>query len=295
VSGFERRVSGMKSLVAACVVMFSVGGFAAVAQEPVAGRSPTMNTEAAISAQLIGKPLLLRGFWVEDELKFDDAGLPASEYPVGSFTEAGFDAQKVTLKSDHLTITGQRVALVFDAAGNARRVPMTRSKMFSKSPERVTIEIDGHGDGDFDKELNAIFADRLSDIASSLPDYWQPFATRHSADSTETLEAMPSFPTKQDAKASHVGGNVKPPKLLKSVDPKFSETARQQKFSGNVEIYLWVGEDGLPSHIRIVRPVGMGLDERAVAAISQYRFAPATRDGQPVMVDLYVDVNFRIF
>jgi protein TonB len=66
------------------------------------------------------------------------------------------------------------------------------------------------------------------------------------------------------------------------------------RYTGNVEVYFWVGPDGIPSHVSIVAPVGLGLDEKAVGAVTQYRFAPATRDGQPVTVDLYVDVNFQI-
>ena len=56
-----------------------------------------------------------------------------------------------------------------------------------------------------------------------------------------------------------------------------------------------MGTDGLPTHIEIVRPVGLGLDEMAAAAVSGYKFSPATRDGQPVKVDLYVEVNFQIY
>lgn len=59
-------------------------------------------------------------------------------------------------------------------------------------------------------------------------------------------------------------------------------------------MYLYVGADGKPSHVRVVRPVGMGLDEKAVDAVRQYRFKPAMKDGKPVQVDLYVDVNFQI-
>jgi protein TonB len=93
----------------------------------------------------------------------------------------------------------------------------------------------------------------------------------------------------------HIGGGVSKPVVLYSVEPEFSEEARKAKFSGNVEVYLWVDEDGRPSHIRIVRGVGMGLDEKAVEAVRQYRFKPAMKDGKPVKVDLYIDVNFQIF
>jgi protein TonB len=95
--------------------------------------------------------------------------------------------------------------------------------------------------------------------------------------------------------AMHIGGAVLAPKLVYSVDPEFSEEARKAKFSGNVEVYLWVDENGSPSHVRVVRGVGMGLDEKAVEAVRQYKFKPATKNGKPVTVDMYVDVNFQIF
>jgi len=93
----------------------------------------------------------------------------------------------------------------------------------------------------------------------------------------------------------HVGGSVKPPVLTFSVDPEFSEEARKAKFSGNVQVYLYVDEQGNPSHVRVVRGVGMGLDEKAVEAVRQYKFKPAMQNGKPVKVDLYIDVNFQIF
>ncbi len=93
---------------------------------------------------------------------------------------------------------------------------------------------------------------------------------------------------------THIGGGVSKPVVLYQVEPEFSEEARKAKFSGNVEVYLWVDTDGKPSHIKVVRGVGMGLDEKAVEAVRQYRFKPAMKDGKPVQVDLYVDVNFQI-
>jgi protein TonB len=93
----------------------------------------------------------------------------------------------------------------------------------------------------------------------------------------------------------HVGGAVRAPSILTQVDPDYSEEARKAKFSGNVQVYLIVDAQGNPTHIRVVHGAGMGLDEKAVEAVRQYKFRPATRDGQPVAVDLYMDVNFQIF
>ena len=91
----------------------------------------------------------------------------------------------------------------------------------------------------------------------------------------------------------HIGGDVKPPIVTYQVAPEYSQQAKNAKFSGTVEVYLWVDKNGHPTHVRVVKGVGMGLDEKAVDAVRQYKFKPATRDGQPVAVDLYVMVNFQ--
>lgn len=93
----------------------------------------------------------------------------------------------------------------------------------------------------------------------------------------------------------HVGGGVRAPIVLHEVDPEFSEEARKAKFSGNVLVDLIIDEQGNPLHVHVARGVGMGLDEKAVEAVRQYRFKPATKDGKPVKVELGIEVNFQIF
>ena len=85
------------------------------------------------------------------------------------------------------------------------------------------------------------------------------------------------------------------PEVLHAVDLEFSEEARKAKISGDVEVYLWVDEHGNPTHVRVVRGMGMGLDERAVEAVKQYKFKPAMENGRPVTVEMYIDVTFQIF
>lgn len=93
----------------------------------------------------------------------------------------------------------------------------------------------------------------------------------------------------------HVGGSVRPPIVTYQVEPEFSEEARKAKFSGNVQVALIVDANGSPSHVRVERGVGMGLDEKAVEAVRQYKFKPAMENGRPVPVEIYVEVNFQIF
>jgi periplasmic protein TonB len=93
----------------------------------------------------------------------------------------------------------------------------------------------------------------------------------------------------------HPGGGVMPPSMLSQVDAEYSEEARKAKFSGNVEVYVVVDEQGNPTHVRVVRGVGMGLDEKAVEAVRQWKFKPGMQHGKPVKVDVYVDVMFHIY
>jgi protein TonB len=79
------------------------------------------------------------------------------------------------------------------------------------------------------------------------------------------------------------------------VTPEFSEEARKAKFMGVVTVTLVVDPKGLPENVRVTRGVGMGLDEKAIAAVKQYRFKPAMMGGKPVAVEVNVEVNFQIF
>lgn len=91
-----------------------------------------------------------------------------------------------------------------------------------------------------------------------------------------------------------IGGGVTMPSLLSKVDPQFSEQARKEKFGGIVLVNLIVDANGMPRNVHVLRGVGMGLDEKAVEAVKQYKFLPAMEGGKPVAVELNVEVNFQI-
>jgi len=93
----------------------------------------------------------------------------------------------------------------------------------------------------------------------------------------------------------HVGGGVSSPEVIYKVEPEFSEEARKAKFMGVVTVNLIVDTKGLPQNVHISRGVGMGLDEKALEAVRQYRFKPAMENGKPVPVQVNVEVNFQIF
>ena len=91
-----------------------------------------------------------------------------------------------------------------------------------------------------------------------------------------------------------VGGGVSAPTLISRIDPEFTEEARAANFQGNVAIQLVVDQQGNPQNIRVVRRAGMGLDEKAMEAVRQYRFHPAMFQGHPVAVQIVIDVDFHL-
>ena len=93
----------------------------------------------------------------------------------------------------------------------------------------------------------------------------------------------------------HIGGGVSAPSLIYSVDPEFSDEARRAKYQGICVVTLIVDAQGNPQRVRVIRPLGMGLDEKAVEAVRQYKFKPAMYQGKAVPVELSVEVNFRIY
>jgi protein TonB len=86
-----------------------------------------------------------------------------------------------------------------------------------------------------------------------------------------------------------------PPRPLYSPAAAFSNEARAKKIQGVVIVSVLVTEDGLPTDARVEKSLGYGLDESALDCVSQYRFKPATKDGQPVATRITVEINFKLF
>ena len=84
------------------------------------------------------------------------------------------------------------------------------------------------------------------------------------------------------------------PVLLVKTEPAYSEEARKGKVQGTVILLIEIDSNGRPRDIRVRRPLGFGLEERAVEAVGRWRFRPAYRNGKPVPCSAEVEVNFRL-
>ena len=90
------------------------------------------------------------------------------------------------------------------------------------------------------------------------------------------------------------GGGVSLPKVIFKVNPEYSEEARRAEKSGNVMLSVVVDPDGRASDIFVVKSLGLGLDEKAMASVTQWRFSPGMRAGSPVAMYVTVQMNFRL-
>jgi len=90
------------------------------------------------------------------------------------------------------------------------------------------------------------------------------------------------------------GSGVEAPTILHEVKPTYTESARARGVTGEVVLAIVVLRNGSVGQVRVVQGLGSGLDERAIEAVRQWRFAPARRLGQPVDVQVEVAVEFRL-
>jgi TonB family protein len=93
----------------------------------------------------------------------------------------------------------------------------------------------------------------------------------------------------------HVGGGTSAPRPIYAPEPEFSEEARKAKYQGVCTLGLIVGVDGRPTNIRVLSSLGMGLDEKAIETVKNWKFEPAMRDGHPVRVEIAVEVDFHLY
>jgi len=90
------------------------------------------------------------------------------------------------------------------------------------------------------------------------------------------------------------GSGIEPPRLLREVKADYTEDARRRAVSGEVVLEIVVRRDGSVGDVHLLHGLGSGLDERAVAAVREWKFAPATRQGAPVDVLVEVAVEFKL-
>jgi len=135
--------------------------------------------------------------------------------------------------------------------------------------------------------LDKVFAQGIDDqVRAHMPDFWQLYYKAQAAG----VEYRPSDPAVLRSNAVDQQA-----KVVTSIAPDSNEFAQANGIAGRALYRVVIGTDGKPGEIAVVRPIGFGLDENAVAAIRKASFQPAAKAGHPVAETLDLVVLFRIY
>src|SRR5438270_10733485 len=93
----------------------------------------------------------------------------------------------------------------------------------------------------------------------------------------------------------HVGDGVSAPRPIFTPEPEVSEEGRKAKYQGVVVLNIVVGTDGRVHSPRVVRSLGMGLDEKAIEGVKTWKFDPSKKDGRSVAVEMNIEVAFNLY
>jgi TonB family protein len=87
---------------------------------------------------------------------------------------------------------------------------------------------------------------------------------------------------------------TRPPSIIHRTTPEYTVKALQAGLEGTVVLYVQIGTDGRAHHIKVIRHLGLGLDEKAIAAVSRWRFLPGRKNGVSVVAPATIEVTFRL-
>jgi TonB family protein len=258
--------------------------------------------EKQVKFDYLEKVLTLRHFYSSEHLKFHSDGTLQGNAPLGSWTVDGqIEVEDIHVHGTQLAIKGRRIHRIFDAQqkpldqlATVRNAPGKQQKDLEKDLQHLKVEIQielptqNPDEKDVSAAIHVVFLTGSESMMDIVPAYWLGYFAK--------LEGKPRpAPETKVHAAFRVGGGVSAPHALYSPDPEYSDEARKAKYMGTVVLVLVVDSSGAPTNVQIVRPLGLGLDERAVNAVSSWRFRPAERDGQPVSVAINVEVNFHLY
>ena len=273
--------------------------------------------EQELSSALTNRILILRNYYTDAQLTFDSNGQPVSKVTRGFGPSDGrIVVQHVQLEPGKLTLSGTRPLDVFDPssqrwqvaptattvsiemllpAGEAANaaVPHVINTVFLKKSEVAEAECTAAEQQEFIRDSQDRLNHPKEKKAPNLPD-------------ATSLDDIHPYCLPGGDRVHRVGRGITAPRAKYAPDPKYTDAARSAGLQGTTVLLAIVTPEGKPSAISIqrslgaglngkLRPLGYQLDQRAVEAVSQWKFDPATFQGKPVAVVINVAVNFKLY
>jgi TonB family protein len=275
--------------------------------------------------QFEGKVLVLRHPLHDNSQHYDAGGKELKGGREESWTtHGGMLIEHVELTPDKLRLSGRRMLFLFGPQLLAV-TDLKKLKHHGKAPISPAMDVEIALRHPIDSEeqtrevLSKVFVLNTEDLLASVPDFWRQCLADHvtydpmqpkdaefswrapvvgRAKLTQNSALKPNDDRKDPESGepvTHVGNGVSVPRPVFTPEPKFSEVAHYVGFQGVCVLKIIMGTDGHVHDVDVVRPLGFGLDESAVATVKTWRFQPAAREKQPVAVEMNVEVSFNLY
>ena len=247
-----------------------------------------------IESHFQNKVFGIRGFYRDNQLVYDAQGNVKGDPHAGPWTLGLIHIERVKERSNEFRLEGKRVVSIYDRKQN--RFVNTVPAKAEDVEITVKLPADQVSDSALDALTRRIFQERVTD--KDVPEYWRNFFNPNlslAAQGTATL--IPTLGSKGEPvfRLGSAGPALSEPMVIARTEPKYEETARLAKLQGTTRLEAIIDKRGIPAKIQISQPLGMGLDDAAVAAVSNWRFKPAMMNGEPVAVEVSVEVEFRLY
>jgi TonB family protein len=283
--------------------------------------------EDHLRAEYSGKTFILRNFYRGERVSYDSAGTRDNPAASGDWTVDGFvrvtslrlSGQRLTLQAERLSLGNCGEGCGFQPFAGRKE---DKKKLEKENKLRIEVALDrGITAQKADAALSRVFLTSQDHLVDLVPDYWKPCVRavttgkggkQYSScrfpqelasvpgvsgpeNSAETESGKPGDANPSTEAVAHIGGGVTAPRLLSNKPPEFSDEARRSKYQGTAVLSITVDKMGQVQNIRIQKPLGLGLDRKAVEAVSKWQFEPASKNGQPVAAELVIETTFNLY
>ena len=286
----------------------------------------TQEAENALK-EFEGKVLIFRHPLRDDSLRYDAEGKVLKGGPEQSWTTNGvLLIDRIELTPEKISIAGRRIFILFGKNGlvllEFKRLKDRGSPPLSPSIKtEISLDQPVNSAEQARTVLSRVFALNTAGLFESLPNFWRQYLAGHLRyDSSlkqdeefywndhleerlipvQSIEpATKSGPADEEVEKPifHVGKDdqVKAPEARFTPAPAYSAIAQYEKYQGIVVVSIVVASDGTVHNVRLLRALGMGLDDIARATVQTWRFRPATHNKEPVAVEMNIEVAFNLY
>ncbi len=244
------------------------------------------SAEKQLRSQFLGKTVIVRNFYEGNSLRFSSEGTLLNNSQSGPWTLYGqIEVTEIELHTGTLELSGTRLFVYFDK----------KTKQFKGAPltEAVQVSVEmvpGTDITKLEQALSKIFFFERDKLADLVPPYWKKWLSGEKAadgDSQALGRELKEAVYKLEDVASR-------PRLLTRSEPIYTEIARRAMLGGKLIVSSVVSKAGELQVRDIIEPLGLGLDDAAIESMRRWKFAPARHNGEPVDVELNVEVNFSL-